>query len=179
MVKTAGRLKVRVYTPANILNGYIQVLPRQRRVDILNGVLVGTMHTDEAFLPFTGVAIRTLDGRETVVQSAYINKANILFAQESEEGQSRELGNEVGHKLYPYVSKLPMAVKLYMPRYTLTGQMHCAERQRLADVLESANRFVPLIDVVISPVAGGSESGLDFVAVNKEQIIMLQELVAP
>ena len=179
MAKTAGRLKVRVYTFAHILNGYVQVLPRQRLVDILNGVLRGALRTDEEFLQVSEAEVCSLEGRKVTMQSAYINKADILFASEIEEGQSRELGKEVGHKLYPYVSKSPMAVKLYMPMYTLTGQMHCAGGQRLADVLESATRFVPLTDVAISPVAGGSESRLDFVAVNKEQIIMLQELAAP
>jgi len=64
-----------------------------------------------------------------------------------------------------------------MPLYTLTGQMHCSERRRVVDVLlNSELRFLALTNVEICPVAGKSESGISFLAVNKGQILSLAEL---
>lgn len=127
-------------------------------------------------MPLTEVTVHTLDGREVTVQSAYISNANILFAREIEEGQSRQLGREVEHKLYPFVSKSTVPVKLHVPPYTLTGQMHCVRGERVGDVLNSEPRFFSLTNVDIYPSAGGSESGVSFIAVNKGQIISLEEL---
>ncbi|GAI08026.1 unnamed protein product, partial [marine sediment metagenome] len=129
------------------------------------------------FMPVSGAEIRYPDGKEATVQSAYINKANILFIREVEDGQTQGLGGQVGHKPYPYVPKpFTKAVKLYMPLYTLTGKMHCTERRRAADVLNSEQRFIALTNVEICPSVGKSESGVSFVAVNKGQILSLAEL---
>jgi hypothetical protein len=174
MAETAGRLKVRLYTSAHIVDGYIGVLPKQRLLDILNGVLRGALRTGEEFLQVNEAKLCSADGTKVTLQSAYINRASILFAREIEDGQTRGLGSEVGHKPYPFVSKSAAAVRLYMPLYTLTGQMHCAKGQRLPDVLNTRERFLALTNVQIVPSGGSSES-VSFVAVNKEQIISLEE----
>ena len=174
MAKTAGRLKVRLYTCAHILDGYIHVLPKQRLLDILNGVLRGALRTDEEFLQVSEAGLCSSDGTKVTLRSAYINRANILFAREIEDGQTQGPGGEVGHKLYPFVSKSPATVRLYMPLYTLTGQMHCAKGQRPSDVLNTGERFLALTNVQIVPSGGSSES-VSFVAINKEEIISLEE----
>jgi len=174
MAKTAGRLKVRLYTSAHILDGYIRMLPEKRLLDILNGVLRGTLRTDEEFLQVSEAELCSSDGTKVTLQSAYISKANILFAREIEDGQTQGLGGEVRHKLYPFVSKSAAAVRLCMPLYTLTGQMHCAKGQRLSDVLNTGEKFLALTNVQIASSGGNSES-VSFLAVNKEQIISLEE----
>jgi len=63
-----------------------------------------------------------------------------------------------------------------MPLYTLTGQIQCAERKRVVDVLNSELRFFALTNVEICPLAGSRESGISFQAVNKGQILSLAEL---
>jgi hypothetical protein len=174
MAKTAGKLKVRLYTSAHIVDGYIHVLPKQRLLDILNGMLRGALRTDEEFLQVNEAELYSADGTKVTLQSGYINKANVLFAREIEDGQTGGPGGEVGHKLYPFVSKSAAAVRLYMPLYTLTGQMHCAKRQRLSDVLNRGERFLALTNVEIVSSGGSSES-VSFLAINKEQIISLEE----
>jgi hypothetical protein len=174
MAKTAGRLKVRLYTSAHILDGYIDVLPKQRLLDILNGVLRGALRTKGGFLQISEAELCSSDGTKVTLQSAYINRANILFAREIEDVQTQGLGGEVRHKLYPFVSKSPAAVRLYMPLYTLSGQMHCAKGQRLYDVLNTGERFLALTNVQIVPSGGSSES-VSFLAINKEQIISSEE----
>jgi len=164
--------KVQIYTPTHICTGYVSC-PRQRRLlDLLNGI---PFNSDE-FLLVSFAQMRFPDGTEAAVQSAHINKANILFLKEIGD-EHRGLGSEAGHKVYPYMAKsTTKAVKLYMPLYTLTGQIQCTERRRVVDMLNSELRFLALTNVEICPLAGVSESGVNFVAVNKEQVLSLAEL---
>jgi len=170
------RVKVQIYAPPYICTGYA-CCPHQRRLlDVLNGIPMGVGIKDE-FLPVSEAEMRSPDGKEAM-QSVHINKANILFLKEIEDGQSRGLGGEVGHKPYPFVLKSSTAVRLYMPSYTLTGQMHYAKGKGIADVLNSGLRFFPVTNVEISSSAG-SEPGVSFIAVNKRQILCLKELGIP
>ena len=168
-------VKVQIYTPTHICTGHVYC-PGRRLLDVLNGILMGPPRVSDEFLPVSEAEIRSPDGKEATVQSAHVNKANILFIREVEDGQTQGLGGQVGHKPYPYVPKPSVAVKLCMPLYTLTGQMHCTERRRVADMLNSELRFIALTNVEICPVADKSEAGVSFIAVNKEQIILLTEL---
>lgn len=171
--KTVGEkgAKVQIYTPTHICTGYVSC-PRQRRLlDMLNGI---PFNSDE-FLAVSFAEIRSPDGKGAAAKSARINKANILFLKEIGD-EHRGLGGEVEHKVYPFVPKSGKAVKLYMPLYTLTGQMHCTERRRVSDMLNSEPRFFALTNVEICPSVGSTESGVGFVAVNKGQVILLEEL---
>lgn len=169
-------LKVRVYTPTHVFSGYVHRLSRQRLIDLLNGVLAGSLRVDEEFLPLTEVTVCSPDGREAATQFACVNKVQILFVRESEDSQARGLGEEAGHNLYPVVEKTPVPVKVYVPSHTLIGEMHCAKRQRLSDVLNAGERFLPMTNVEIVPSSGTAQSGIGFVAVNKEQILYLEEV---
>jgi len=94
-------------------------------------------------------------------------------------GKPEGLVVQVGHKPYPFVGKSSTAVRLYLPSFTLTGQMQCAKGKRVWDVLNLGMRFLPLTDVEIYPSAGSSESGVSFIAVNKSQVLSLEELGTP
>jgi len=162
---------VQIYTRTHICTGYVSC-PRQRRLlDLLNGI---PFNSDE-FLAVSFAQIRSPDGKEAAAKSAHINKANILFLKEIGDEHSG-LGSQVGPQPYPYVAKpITKAVKLYMPLYTLTGQIQCTERRRIVDVLNSELRFFSLTNVEICPLAGSNESGVSFIAVNKGQILSLVE----
>jgi len=172
----AKRVKVQIYASAGVYTGYIDVPLRRRLLDVLNGVPLGELCVDEEFLPVSETSISSLDRSEVTVRNLYLNKANILFVKEIGGEETRGLGGEVGHKPYPFVSKTSVAVELYMPSFTLTGQLHCAKGQSISDMLKSEARFIPLTNVGIYPSAGSSELGISFIAVNKRQIISIQEL---
>lgn len=170
------RLKVQIQLSTAICTGYIYCPSQRRLLDVLNGVSAGELRVSDEFLPVSEAEMRSPDAKKATVQSIHINKASILFVKEIEDGQSRGLGSRVGHKHYPFVEKLAVGVKLYMASYTLTGQMQCAKGQGVSDVLNSEMRFLPMTNVEICPSAGGSKSGVSFIAVNKGQIISLEEL---
>ena len=168
-------VKVQIYTPSHIWTGSAYC-PHERLLDFLNGVL---MAANEEFIPLSDVEVRSPDGGQATLPSAYVNKANILFVREIEDGETRGLGGQAGHKLYPFVPKWSAAVKVYMTFYTLNGKIHYPKGSRVVDVLNSQMRFLPLTDVEISRSAGSCELAASFIAVNKEQILSLEELGIP
>jgi len=172
----AKRVKVQIYASAGVYTGYIDVPLQRRLLDVLNGFHLGELCVSEEFLPVSETRINSLDRSEVTVQNLYLNKANILFVKEIGGEETRGLGGEAGHKPYPFVSKTSIGVELYVASYTLTGQVYCAKGQSISDVLKSETRFIPLTNVGIYPSAGSSESGVSFIAVNKGQIISMQEL---
>jgi len=168
--------KVQIYMPTHICTGYVYCSHRRRLLDVLNGIPAGPLHISDEFLPVSEAKIPSPDGKEASVKSTHINKANILFLKEIGGGH-RGLGGQVGHKPYPYVPKpFTKSVKLYMPLYTLTGQMYWAKGRGVSDVLNSELRFLALTNVEICSSAGSIEPGVSFLAVNKGQIILLEEL---
>jgi len=172
-------VKVQIYVASRICTGYAYCPHQRRLLDLLNGVPIGAVHTNEEFLPISEAKMCSVDGREDTVQPAYINKANILFVRAIEDGETRGLGGQAGHKPYPFVPKRSTGVKVYMPFYTLTGQMHYAKGDRIVDMLNSGLRFLPLTNVEIRSSTGSSESGVSFIAVNKAHILSLEELGVP
>ena len=166
------QLKVCVYTPTCMLSGYIYCLHKQRLLDLLNGVMVGGLRANADFLPVTEATSHTLNDVETSMQFAFINKANILFI--SEIKQHGEPGREASYELPLAVEKFPIIAKFHMPSYILNGQMHCTKRQRLSDLLNTKDRFLPMTNVDIVPPSGIRQSAV-FVAVNKAQIVYAQE----
>ena len=164
--------KVQIYMPTHICTGYVSCPGQRRLLDVLNGV---PFNSDE-FLAVSEAEIRSPDGERAAAESAHINKANILFVKEIGD-EHRGLSGQVGPHPYPHVAEpITKAVKLYMPLYTLTGQMHCRKRRRVVDALNSELRFLALINVEICPLAGKRESGVSFLAVNTGQILSLAEL---
>jgi len=173
--KKENWVKVQIYTPTHICIGSVYCPRQQRLLDMLNGIPTTASINDE-FMPVSEAEIHYPDGTEAAVPSVHINKANILFIREVEDGQAQGLGGKVGHKPYPYLPKpITKAVKLQMPLYTLAGQIRCSERTQVSDVLNSEDRFLALTDVEICPLPGSSESGVSFLAVNKGQILSLAE----
>ncbi len=174
------RVQIQICAPAyalpHICIGYIYCPQGRRLLDHLNDIFPGTVPEYNNFLSVTGVQMCSVRGQTETVSFACLNKANIIFVRESQDGQTRGLGGKLGPKRYPYVPKSSVAVKLYLPFYTLTGIMHCVRDERPSDTLNLALRFLPLTNVEISPSAGGGESKVGFVAVNREQIILLEEL---
>lgn len=164
------------YALPYVCTGKVYCLQGRRLLDHLNDVFPGALPENKDFLSVREVEMHSVRGQWERVQFACLNKANILFVREFEGDQTRGLGGEPGYKHYPYVPKSPIAVKLYLPFYVLTGDMHCAKGERVSDVLNSKLRFLPLTNVEISPSLGSSEPGVSFVAVNKGQIILLEEL---
>lgn len=167
-------MEVRVHTPICILTGYVHCFHGQRLLDLLNSVLVGGLRAYFDFLPLTEVTIYSSNGTEATTETALINKDNILFVIEA--GQSSGLAGERTYRSLPLVDKSPLFANLYVPSYKLSGKMHSAEGQRLSDLLNTGDRFIPATNVQIVDSSSNSQTA-SFVAINKAQIIYSEEIL--
>ncbi len=70
-------------------------------------------------------------------------------------------------------------VRLRTPAYAVVGNMHCAKDQRVWHLLEERLMFLPVTDAEIHVLADSTCSKVRFVAVNREQIVSLQEEETP
>jgi hypothetical protein len=123
-------------------------------------------------VPVTEATSHTLGDTKTTTQFALINKANILLVSEIE--QLGEPSIEASYKLPPAGEKFLFTAKFHMPLYVLSGQIYCAKGQRLSDLLNTKDRFIPMANVDIVPSSGHRQSAT-FAAVNKAQIIYAEE----
>ncbi len=151
-------------------------MPQQRLLDDLNTSLVANLHhLGEEFMPLTEVRILYPSGEKDIALSSHVRKSSILFVAEKSAGQPERNGGREA-KGHPSRIKKPLGVKVHMSPYTIEGKMHVGSWQELAQALDGDKSFLPMTDVVISPVLLSGESTFSFVAVNKDQIVHIGEL---
>jgi hypothetical protein len=168
-------LEVTLCMQTQVSTGFIYLPPEERLLDLLNGVWGRRPESQSRFLALSNLTIREADGKQERLATAYINKATIHLAAIWDSNSGRGIGAKAGYKAYPFVEKLSLPVKLHLPGYSLTGSMHCASGERASHVLDEKLMFLPLTNVEVRPLANGAWSKVPFVAVNREQILALQE----
>ena len=171
----AEPLAVTLYMQTQVLIGFILQPHEQRLLDLLNGALPSPPESSGTFLKLSDVTISHAYDKKEKLPTAYINKATIQLAAAPDGNMARGIGAKVGPKPYPFVPKSPVRVSLRMPAYALIGSMHCTRGQRTWQVLEENQMFLPLTDAKIRPLTNGIWWTALFVAVNREQILSLQE----
>jgi len=169
------RLSVTLYTEIQVLTGFIHQACEQRLLDLLNGTSLSTPETSGTFLELSDVTIFHPNGKKEKLPTAYVNKATIQLAATPDGDSARGIGAKVGPKPHPFVPKSPVWVSLRMPTYALVGSMHCASGQKVRHLLGKTLMFLPVTDAKIRPLTNGIWWAAPFVAVNKEQIVSLQQ----
>jgi hypothetical protein len=169
---------IKLYMQEQVLMGYIYYAPtpEARLLDALNGVSdIGPVKRGR-FLELTGVTIQHQNGKEEKLQVAYINKSTVhLSGTLGDVDAGRGIGAQPGPKLYPFVEKLPVSVRLETQSYIVTGNMYHLNYQKIWNVLEDTQIFLPITHAQVHTIATGTRERLPFVAVNKEHILALQE----
>jgi len=169
--------KVIVCTETCTFAGYAFRMHQQRLLDALNQSLaVGSLHAARNFMPLARVEAYLSDEREESVADTYIRKASILFVcQESVNGNGESETND-RLKVYPMREKKPIRAEVHLSSYTLEGQMYGEMWQQLLDSLDRDETFLPITNANIRPALSNGESAFDFVAINKDQIIYVNQL---
>jgi len=177
-------LQVWLYANDHIIEGTINCLPHQRFIDYLNSVYIFKTRAAAKFILVNNANITLPDGANRTMKSLCLNRDSILFggAMSSEATVARFIKD--GQRTYPVVKKITVtanlyvATKLYTHAYLISGQMHFAKSRSIIDILNSDQQFLPLTEVEISPplFADQIPDMLDFVAVNKDIIIYIEQL---
>jgi hypothetical protein len=172
-------MPVKLYSQTQVLSGFIYLPSEERFLDLLNGVSVRRPGNRGRFLELSEVTIQRTDGKEEKLPHLYINKVTVHLAATSDADSGRGIGAKVGVKPYPFAPKSPVPVRLHTPTYAVNGSMHRTRYQRVRHVLEERLTFLPLTNVEIRALTNGIQAKAPFVAVNREQILSLQEEETP
>jgi len=169
---------IKLYMQEHILIGSIHYAPtpEARLLDALNGLADIEPMKRGRFLELTGVNIQHVGGREEKLQVAYINKSTIhLSGTLTDANAGRGIGSQAGPKSYPFVEKSPIPIRLETQSYIVTGNMYHVDQQKIRNVLEDIQIFLPITHAQVYTIATGTREKLPFVAVNKEHILALEE----
>jgi hypothetical protein len=153
---------------------------QQRLLDVLNhSFLVRYHRIGKEFLPLTEVEAFFSTGEKERLASTHINKSSILFVAERSGGQPDRSGvPEAEAKLLR--PKLVVSARVDIPPYILYGKMYAELQQGLVHVIDGEEMFLPMTDVFITPPLPTGEWKFGFVAINKHQIVRVEEsLEAP
>jgi hypothetical protein len=170
------QVKVQVCTETRIISGYTYRMNHQRLLDTLNqGFTANSLPIGKDFVPLTKVEVYFPNRERQFMASICLRKADILFVGQTNEGQPKTSEVQDRSKIYPVRTKKIIEAEIHMPLYTLTGQMYAEVWQQILDVVDRADRFLPLTNVEICPTPDIGTSTFDFVAVNRDKIIYVCE----
>lgn len=153
---------------------------QQRLLDVLNRSFVANSHRiGKEFVPITEVEAFFSSGEKEHLASTHINKSSILFVAERGGGQPDRSGiHEAEANLLR--AKKALSARVDIPPYTLFGKMHAELQLGLVHVIDGEEMFLPMTDVLITPPLPTGEWKFTFVAINKHQIVRVEEsLEAP
>ena len=169
---------IKLYMQTQTVIGSISYAPtpEARLIDALNGVTDRGPVKKGRFLELSDVTIQHTDGSKEKLKTSYINKSTIQLAVTLGGADSgRGIGAHDGPKLYPFVEKTPLPVRIETNDYVIIGNMYHIRYQKVWIVLEDTVPFLPVTHAQIVTLSNSTTEMVPFVAVNKEHILSLQE----
>jgi len=176
-METSEWLPVKLYTHCQAITGFVFHPQEDRLLDILCSISVKRVENRGKFLELREVRIQNSDGKEESLEDAFINKDSVHLAATFDADSARGIGAKVGTKPYPYTHKLTSRVIIRTSAYVISGDIYRANYQHVWQVLEDMPVFLPLTDVTILSQASKARWEAPFVAVNKEQVVSLEEVI--
>lgn len=173
-VQSIKTLPVELYTGDEVLSGRISCPSSSRLLDFLNNRAVEIRNAKHDLIEFHSILYGTSGEELQETNALHIRKSAIHIVAVDDVDLGRGAGADRSQRVYPVVNKTQVRVTLRLPNYTLLSTIHCIEEQTIEDLINSDITFLPLTHVTIT--RDQHEYGTrPFVAVNKEQIIWLQE----
>lgn len=176
---TADWFPVQVFMPSQVLKGMVHHPFHERLLDRLNSTWLGRLQRQSHFIILADAKARYAGRKEEELPVVYINKAHISLIATPDADSGRGVGAKVGPKPYPFLQKRSAPVRLHVPGYVLSGYIHYASGEQLLDVIDHPEAFFPITDVEIINLADDSSFKVGFVAINRENVLSLQESEAP
>ena len=167
-------LAVTLCMSSHILNGVLYLYPDERLLDILNGTPIRRVEHRSRVLALSDVTIYKSDGKEDKLPTVYVNKRAVLLAATWDRVRGRGAVSGTGQRSYPFVEKLAVPTRLQVSGFSIAGNMHCAQGQMACHLLDESVAFLPVTDATVHPL-NDIWSQVPFVAVNREQVLSLQQ----
>jgi hypothetical protein len=170
------QVKIQVFTNDTTFNGYICCHGNLRLLDVINGG-VGSLCSDSKFVCVSRCEKDIYDINELLNNIAYINKSKILFLKEDESVNVTAINKSKRQNAYPYVEKMATLCRVKSMAYNLEGYVHHLKGQGINDILNCGSHFLPMTDVKINTIQEDMATRAGFIAVNKDQISFLENVV--
>ena len=172
------RVNAVVVIPGCALAATTYRMQQQRLLDVLNRSIVANCHRiGKEFIPLTEVEAFFSNGEKEYLASTHVNKSSILFVAERSGGQPDRSGiPEAEFNLLR--AKKALSARVDIPPHILVGNMYAELGQGLVHVIDAEEAFLPMTDVVIIPPLPTGESKFGFVAINKHQIVRVEDSLA-
>jgi hypothetical protein len=156
-------MQILIYlTGDGICIGYIDC-PYRRLLDILNNVSSSAISdSNEDYLRLKEARMDWLNRRETA-EIASISKGDILFVKPT------------GYDSVSLVPKQSKRIRLHLPSYILTGQIHYHRGRPWRTALDSIFNFFPITNVEIASKESNIKCEAPYVAVNKKHVSSVEE----
>jgi hypothetical protein len=150
-------------------------MQQQRLLDVLNHSFVANYNRiGKEFMPLTEVEAFFSTGEKERLSSTHVNKSSILFVAERSGGQPDRSGiPEAEFNLLR--AKKALSARVDIPPHILVGNMYAELGQGLVHVIEGEEAFLAMTNVFIFPPLPTGESEFGFVAINKHQIVRVEE----
>jgi len=159
-------IAISAYTDTGIFTGFLSVPSGVRLSDFIN--------LPAQFLHFKNDTGNTSSGEsmETITE-IHINKKAIYLSTSSNENGK---GGFTQEKVFPYVNKIPVNIKIFMTDYEISGYTYGLHEDALTQMLEKNQLFLPCTDVYIHNLHNNEKWHSNFVAVNRNNISVLQKV---
>lgn len=158
-----------VHTDTGTFFGILSLPSRMRLFDFIN--------LSAQFLHLTGTAMIETTEAINNLNEIHINKEAIKIITTVVDDEGR--GAAIKEKVYQFVQKKPVSVKIYMTDYEISGNLHSLEEVSLAHLLEKNLLFLPCTEVNIRNVRNNKSWYASFAALNKNNISVLEKVGSP
>jgi len=160
-------IPVKAYTDTGIFTGVLSLPTGVRLSDFIN-------------LPAQFLHFKNEDDinneRTAAVDEIHLNKKSINLLTTVNDDDK---GGFTQKKKFPYVNKIPVSVKIYVNEYEINGNLFGLHEDSLTQMLERNQMFLPCTDVDIHNRHSDEKWHANFVAVNQNNISVLQKTHDP
>ncbi len=169
---------VLVCTGELVFSGKMRCNFSQRLLDALNeGIRTETRSHLMDFLTLSDVTVHNPRDGKITAPRVHISKNNIIFV-----AQARSVTPDKPLTTYPFSQKIPVMVMAYAAgastiQFKINGCIYVDSWGHITDRLEGEELFIPLTQVKVEPSMPGNRSRFDFIALNKERIVSIGEVL--
>jgi hypothetical protein len=163
-------------TGSYTFSGYLNHASDERVLDVLNqGSMTDKERLPEDFLQITEVEVVCANGqKQHTSPSCLVAKSNILFVAEKYTDEDKHRLDTPLHPLYQ--PKKSVCVEILMPGIAMLARVHICDWQRPMSVVNTVQMFLPLTGVEFSARLSTGEQQFDFIAINRSQIVSMEEV---
>jgi hypothetical protein len=163
---TEQNITLLVHTDTGIFFGVLALPVTMRLFDFIN--------LPVQFLSLTGKEMFDETDAASNLNELHINKNAIRILTTIVENEGR--GSAITRKVYQFVQKKPVSVKLYMTGYEVTGNLHIQGDLSMYNILEKDLHFLPCTEVNIRNTKSNKTWRADFAALNKNNISAIEKV---